>query len=217
MPAPNLKSFAKEVGISMSKAEEYWKKAKDIAEEEFGKNEKDFGDREWSYVMGVVKNMMGIKESKLKEMSTQEILSYYVHTILQSKLKSSGNYGIHISFKDGSSLIIHLSPDKRKIVDINDTLGYTGAAAIFKKQVTDRDIPYMLKMAGKPLGEEKMKEKEIFFESELSAKDFIEVKCKKTEEEDSDKTDDEIEETMTSGSFSGQVPSNPIKPKDKED
>jgi len=131
MPIPNIKSFAKEVGVSEDKIEKYWNKAKGIAEEELGKKEKDFGDKEWSYVMGIVKNMAGIKEST------------------------------------------NIEEDEA-----------------IKERVN------------------------IFFETELNAKAFIEKKCKKEEEEPEEDTEDEdkdsIDEGMTSGSFSGLTPTNPV-------
>ena len=61
MPAPVLKSLADRADVSMAKAEEYWDKAKKIAEKE-GRSESE-GDAFYAYVTGIVKNMMGLKES----------------------------------------------------------------------------------------------------------------------------------------------------------
>lgn len=63
MPNNIIKSFAKQSRKSEKEVEKLWKDAIKISEEELGKKEKSFGDREWSYVTGILKSMLGIKES----------------------------------------------------------------------------------------------------------------------------------------------------------
>lgn len=56
MPAPALYSLAQQAGVSVSKAEEYWDKAKTLAADE-GKAE------DYAYITGIVKKMLGLSES----------------------------------------------------------------------------------------------------------------------------------------------------------
>ena len=65
MPSPYVKSLAKDTGKSVSEIEKLWNRAKKIAVEEFGKGEDSWGSREYSYTVGIVKNMLGIREELL--------------------------------------------------------------------------------------------------------------------------------------------------------
>jgi hypothetical protein len=65
MPSPFLKKIAKETGKSMDELESYWEKAKEITSETFGKKEKEFGSKEYSYATAIVKNMSGMEEKVL--------------------------------------------------------------------------------------------------------------------------------------------------------
>ena len=56
MPANIIDSFAKKTGKSKKKVDEYFQKAKKIAAE-MGKKD------EYDYILGVLKNMLGIEES----------------------------------------------------------------------------------------------------------------------------------------------------------
>src|SRR4030042_5159618 len=62
MPSPYLKTLAKETGKSEDELEKYWDKAKEISSEFFGVPESQFGDREYKYATGIIKNELGIKE-----------------------------------------------------------------------------------------------------------------------------------------------------------
>lgn len=62
MPSPYIKQLARQTGKSEKELEDLWKQAKEITSETFGKPEKDFGDREYSYATGVVKQSLGLKE-----------------------------------------------------------------------------------------------------------------------------------------------------------
>lgn len=57
-----IKSLAKKSGKSEKEVEKLWKEAVKIAEESFGKKEKDFDDREFRYVTGILKKMLKINE-----------------------------------------------------------------------------------------------------------------------------------------------------------
>jgi methyl-accepting chemotaxis protein len=63
MPSNYVKSLAKDTDKSEKEIEKLWDKAKEVTSETFGKKESDFGEKEWKYTTGVVKNMLGIKES----------------------------------------------------------------------------------------------------------------------------------------------------------
>jgi len=91
MPSPYISKLAKETGKSEKEIERLWKKAKEITSEEFGKEEADFGNKEYKYTTGVVKKMLGVDESILdpahfleSEFSAKE----YLETVV------SGNFSI---------------------------------------------------------------------------------------------------------------------------
>ena len=64
MPSPYIKKVAKEIGKSINDVEKHWAEAKKIASENLGVPEDKFGDKEYAYTTGIVKNMLGIKEVK---------------------------------------------------------------------------------------------------------------------------------------------------------
>lgn len=91
MPSPWIKQLSRETDKSEKELEKLWDKAKKITSEEFGKDEDDFGNKEYKYVTGVVKKMLGIDESILdpshfldSEMSAKQ----YLETVV------SGNFSI---------------------------------------------------------------------------------------------------------------------------
>ena len=91
MPNKILKSWSDKYDIKLSKLEDYWSEAIEVAEETFGKSKEDFKDKEYKYVMGVVKNMAKIKESKkgLTESflsSKKDARSFIEEAVLSSNL-----------------------------------------------------------------------------------------------------------------------------------
>ena len=80
MPSNIIKGLAKKARVSVSEVEDKWKKAVDIAEETFGKKERNFDDNDYAYVTGIVKNMLGIRENK-KTLSTTD----YIESSLSAK------------------------------------------------------------------------------------------------------------------------------------
>lgn len=65
MPSKTVISFAKKTGKSVKEVEKLWNEAKEVASDTFGKSEEEFSSKEWSYTIGVLKNMLGLDESKL--------------------------------------------------------------------------------------------------------------------------------------------------------
>jgi len=65
MPDQTLKSFAKRVGKSIEEVEDAWLKAKEIAKDE-KLNPKD-GEKYWSFVMGMTKKLLGVKQESIAE------------------------------------------------------------------------------------------------------------------------------------------------------
>jgi len=63
MPAQMIYSLAKKAGVSKKKAEEYWDKAKKVAGESGRNPDKTDKEADYKYVVGIVKKMMGLKES----------------------------------------------------------------------------------------------------------------------------------------------------------
>ncbi len=72
MPSNVIKGLMKKSGKSEREVEKAWDKAVSIAEDDFGKRKRDFDDRDYSYVTGIAKNMLGIKEKK--EVSTTDFI-----------------------------------------------------------------------------------------------------------------------------------------------
>jgi len=72
MPSPYVNKLAKETGKSVAEVEKLWGKAKEIASDNFGKKEDDFGSKEYSYTVGIVKNMLGVKEEILDPTKFQD-------------------------------------------------------------------------------------------------------------------------------------------------
>lgn len=69
MPSNTVKSFAKKTDKSVDKVEELWHKAKDLATEQgitIGKSKKTKA-KFYSYVTGILKKMLSITESEVKE------------------------------------------------------------------------------------------------------------------------------------------------------
>jgi len=65
MPSPYIKSLVKLSDKPEKEIEGLWKKAKEITSDTFDKEEIEFEDLEYSYTVGIVKQMLGIKEELL--------------------------------------------------------------------------------------------------------------------------------------------------------
>lgn len=91
MPSPYISKLSKETGKPEREIEKLWKKAKEIASEEFGKDEDDFGNREYKYTTGVVKKILGVDESILDPslfLESEYSAKDYIETVV------SGNFSI---------------------------------------------------------------------------------------------------------------------------
>lgn len=91
MPSPWISKLAKETDKSEKELEKLWDKAKKIASEEFGKDEEDFGNKEYKYVTGIVKKMLGMDESILDPslfLESEYSAKEYIETVV------SGNFSI---------------------------------------------------------------------------------------------------------------------------
>ena len=91
MSSPYIKSLSRETGKPESELEKLWSKAKEITSDTFNKKESEFGEKEYSYTVGIIKNMLGLKEEVLNpakflesEMSARE----YIETITSSAFPS---------------------------------------------------------------------------------------------------------------------------------
>lgn len=76
MPNSIVTALAKESGKSVKAVEKLWKKAKEITADSFGKTESEFTDRDWSYVTGVLKNMLGLEETVKKKKKVDLVESF---------------------------------------------------------------------------------------------------------------------------------------------
>lgn len=84
MPTAYLQKVADEQGIALTKLEEYWDKAKEIA-----KKHKDAqGEDYWKYTMGIFKNIFknhNLSESKVKDSHYEKRMVTRVQISISSK------------------------------------------------------------------------------------------------------------------------------------
>lgn len=91
MPNNIVKDFAKQTGKNEKEIEKLWDKAKEITSDSFGKSEKDFKAKEWSYTTGTLKNMLGIKESTFIDfLNSESDLSTFLEGETQTSSAFSG-------------------------------------------------------------------------------------------------------------------------------
>jgi hypothetical protein len=97
MPSPYVKQLAKDTGKSDKEIERLWNKAKEITADTFGKPEKDWGEREYGYTTGTVKNMLGINEelSAAKFVNSDKSAKEFIEETMVS-----GNFNISNVTKD---------------------------------------------------------------------------------------------------------------------
>jgi len=94
MPSAYVKNLAKETGKSEAEIEKLWKKAKEITSETLGTKESDFGSKEYKYTVGIVKNMLGMKEELIdpsKFLNSDLGAKEYLEAVVVSSNFSIGN------------------------------------------------------------------------------------------------------------------------------
>ena len=85
MPADNLKSLANKAGVSVDKAEKMWDEAKKLAED---KGLKQDSENYWAYVVGIVKNMLGIESiSSLHDVLSEAVISKSSASFMKSRMR----------------------------------------------------------------------------------------------------------------------------------
>ncbi|MBD3216574.1 MAG: hypothetical protein GF311_28425 [Candidatus Lokiarchaeota archaeon] len=89
MPLEIIKKYAALTGKSIKKVEDLYDQAKEITSETFGVSERNFSDREYSYTQGVLKNMLGIKESYLRDfLDYKGDVSQFLEMVVSSQFAS---------------------------------------------------------------------------------------------------------------------------------
>lgn len=91
MPSGFVRKLSKETGKSVREIEKLWDRAREIASEEFGKNPDAFGSKEYAYMNGIVKNMLGLDEERINPanfLKSEKSAKEYIKETL-----SSGNFG----------------------------------------------------------------------------------------------------------------------------
>ena len=91
MPSGFVRKISKETGKSVREIEKLWGRAREIASEEFGKNPDDFGAKEYAYMTGIVKNMLGLDEERINPanfLKSEKSAKEYIKETL-----SSGSFG----------------------------------------------------------------------------------------------------------------------------
>lgn len=142
MPAPSIKSYAKQFGKSEAQIEKLWNKAKDLATEELGKPEQKFKDDDWAYVTGILKNMLGVKESRIKEwidiildrkdIVLLEDIEFFLTG--QKLITYAGRHEIIDIIKDLNRLL------KQKSIDLKGRDTLERAFDIFQKAIKDNKM-----------------------------------------------------------------------------
>ena len=114
-PAAALKSLAKEAGKSYSEAERYYEEAKHQRMKSEGKKEDELNDKDYSYIMGVVKKRLGLKTKPVESKKEEPIRHRYVYGTRDKKWHLVGpddrdyEYGIEpLDFEE-------MGPEKAKI------------------------------------------------------------------------------------------------------
>jgi len=87
MPSPYVKRVAKEIGKSIEEVDKHWAESKKIASENLGKSEINFTNEDYTYVVGILKNKLGIRENiKVKDFIDSGMTAKeYVETLTSSQ------------------------------------------------------------------------------------------------------------------------------------
>ena len=101
MPSGLVKSLAKKANVSVEEVEEKWEKAKSIAKEEYPKITED-SDRFYAVVVGILKNMLGLKDeqittSNMGNLGPGPVVTMYRRKVQQDKKKKKKPVIIHDS------------------------------------------------------------------------------------------------------------------------
>ena len=123
MPTPYVQQLAKQTGKSVGEIEKLWDKAKKIASEDFGKPESQFGSKEYSYVTGIVKKMVGKKEDFIdpaKFLGSPMNAKEFIESVLKAD-------------EDVSSTAVAMNSDNAKI------------GTTIPPKDTETDVPYKAK------------------------------------------------------------------------
>jgi len=85
MPLETLKSFAEKSGITIQKAEEYWKSAKKFVSEHFGLSPEKDKDKYWKAVVGTLKHWIRAKlpESDYLKEQVEDLLKQRKPELIQ--------------------------------------------------------------------------------------------------------------------------------------
>ena len=126
MPKNNIEALAARSGKSKSDIEKFWDKAKELAKKKFKEADKQF----YPYVMGIVKNMAGIKEMKLAERILSDI----------SEASPTSPFKLYSTIKDRIKYI----EDYKKLVDKGSKDLHKEMAPVIKKG--QEEIKYLNKI-----------------------------------------------------------------------
>jgi len=85
MPDNMIKAYAKQTNKSTLEIEKLWSQAKQLTTEFFGKKESEFNDKEFKYSIGILKNMLGIKESLTLDFLNSDLkMSEFIDEVMVS-------------------------------------------------------------------------------------------------------------------------------------
>jgi hypothetical protein len=86
MPSAYINKLAKETGKTKAELEKYWDEAKKAASEKFGTSEREFGDREYSYAVEIVKRRSGVGESIVVNfMHSEKLAKDFINEMIEDK------------------------------------------------------------------------------------------------------------------------------------
>lgn len=120
MPSAYVRNLAKETGKSTAEIEKLWKKAKEITAETLGTKEADFGSKEYKYTVGIVKNMLGVKEEIIdpsKFLNSDLNAKEYLEAVLVSSNFSIGS--VHAPEEDPEEELVV----EEEVEEVEEDLG----------------------------------------------------------------------------------------------
>jgi len=180
MPSPYIKSLSKLSGKPDKEIEKLWKKAKDIASDTFDKEEIEFEDKEYSYTVGIVKEMLGIKEEILdpsKFLNSDFSAKEYLETITSSGFPSLDKHIVNknpLDDKDKNPKVIDI--EKEKGFESKDGTGPHGKGlgpGKGKKDGSGKDKKGEIEIDILEGDEPKITKSESYLKSELSKLDDL--------------------------------------------
>lgn len=121
MPNNIVKGLADKSNKSVKEVEKLWDEAKNIAEQELGKKEKDFNDRDWKYVTGILKNMLDIEESYTVDFLNSKLnAKQYIETVISGQFSAIQDNPLQFKKDDDDEEDEDDEDNSNKVIQVNE-------------------------------------------------------------------------------------------------